>query len=83
MPAGPPLLDRVFAVPFQGSIVISAPAAGVLAEVYLSDGTLLTTLPLVNGVGSGLLPPPAAASVRILDASGDVVAESPLMGQDG
>ena len=82
VPAGPPLLDRVFAVPFQGSIVISAPAAGVLAEVYLSDGTLLTTLPLVNGVGSGLLPPPAAERVRILDASGDVVAEAPLMGQD-
>jgi hypothetical protein len=83
VPAGPPLLDRVLAVPSQGSIVISAPAAGVLAEVYLGDGSLLTSLPLVHGVGSGLLPPPAAMSVRILDATGDVVAEAPLMGQDG
>jgi hypothetical protein len=81
VPAGPPLLNRVLAVPFQGSIVISAPAAGVLAEVYLADGTLLTTVPLVDGVGSGVLPPPAAEWVRILDASGAVVGESPLMGQ--
>jgi hypothetical protein len=82
VPAGPPLVDRVFAVPLQGAIVVSAPAAGVRAEVYLEDGTLLTTLPLVNGVGSAPLPPPAAESVRILDASGGVVAESPLTGQE-
>jgi hypothetical protein len=83
VPAGPPLLDRVLAVPSEGAIVVSAPAAGALAEVYLADGTLLGTVPLVNGVGSALLPPPAAARVRILDASGDVVAEAPLIGQDG
>lgn len=82
-PAGPSLLDRVFAVPLENSVVISGPAAGVLAEVYLADGTLLASVPLVDGAGSGPLPPPAAAYVRILDASGGVVAESPLMGQDG
>jgi hypothetical protein len=51
--------------------------------VYLRDGTLLTTVPLVNGVGGGLLPPPAAERVRVLDASGAIVGESPLAGTDG
>jgi hypothetical protein len=82
-PAGTALLDRVVAVPLGDTITVSAPAAGVLAEVYLKDGTLLTTMPLVEGAGSAPLPPPAAQRVRILDADGIVVAEAPLTGRGG
>lgn len=82
-PAGTPLLEQVFAVPTPGWITISGPGSGVLAEVYLADGTLHATVPLVDGAGVGPLRSPTADRVRILDDRGAVVAEAPLSEADG
>ena len=83
-PAGSPLLERVFAVPSPGSLTVSGPADGVLAEVFLEDGSFLASIPLVEGAGIGPVPPPAPTFVRVLDASGAVLAEGTLSrGADG
>ncbi|GAA4730153.1 hypothetical protein GCM10023328_06220 [Modestobacter marinus] len=78
--AGPELLDRLFALPISGGhLAVSGPLTGVTAEVLDRDGGLLTTLPLVSGGGAGAVPPPGtAATVRVRDAAGTVVAEGPL-----
>ena len=73
-----PLVDEVLAVPTPDHIAVSGPRAGRTAEIYLSDGTLLATVPLADGAGVGPMPPPSAESVRILDASGSVIAEGPV-----
>ena len=76
--AGTALADRVFAVPTDGGLVVSGPAGGVAAEVLERDGTSLTTLPLTDGVGAGVVPPGAPAEVRITDAAGTVLVEAPV-----
>ncbi|MDP9460742.1 MAG: hypothetical protein M3Q22_11005 [Actinomycetota bacterium] len=47
------------------------PSAGVTAQLYQEDGTLSTTVPLVDGAGIGPLPSPSPAprlsTVRVLD----------------
>ncbi|TYP88112.1 hypothetical protein [Blastococcus xanthinilyticus] len=82
-PAGTPLLEQVFAVATASTVTVSGPASGVLAEIYLADGTLHATVPLVDGAGVGPLAPPAAERVRILDGRGAVVAEAPLSELEG
>lgn len=77
-PAGTALLERVVAAAGEQTLTVSAPSAGAVAEVYLADGTLLTTIPLVDGAGSGALPPSAPERVRVLDAAGALVGEAPL-----
>ena len=81
-PAGVALLDQLIAIATTNAVVVSAPSAGVTAEVYREDGTLLTTVPLTDGAGSASLAPPsrpyerAALTVRVLDAGGNVVGET-------
>ncbi|MGY2076343.1 hypothetical protein [Blastococcus sp. SYSU DS0828] len=82
-PAGTPLLERVFAVPTSNSVTISGPESGALAEIYLADGRLHATVPLVDGAGVGPLGSPTPDRVRILDARGAVVAEAPVSEPDG
>lgn len=83
-PAGIPLVDRLLVVATSTAVVVSGPAAGVTAEFYRDDGTLLTTVPLVAGAGTAPLTPPALppaaalATVRVLDRAGNVLAESPV-----
>ncbi|NEK59655.1 hypothetical protein GCU56_17500 [Geodermatophilus sabuli] len=80
-PAGTALLDRVVTVVAAGAAAVSGPAAGRSAEVLRADGSVLTTIPLVAGGGVGSLADPGpdldAASVRIRDGSGSVLAEAP------
>jgi hypothetical protein len=79
-PAGTALLDRVIAVRAIGGLVVSAPS-GVRADVLDASGTVLDSLPLANGAGTGALTnPDASTSVRIVDGAGDVVAETPIVG---
>jgi hypothetical protein len=72
-------------------VTVSGPASGVLAEVYGANGTLLAQIPLTAGAGSagagsagaGSAPEfvlPAGATVRILDAHGNLLVQSPLTG---
>jgi len=81
-PAGIALLDQLIAVATSNAVVVSGPVSGVTAEVFREDGTLLTTVPLVDGAGSAPLAPPSAQhgevllTVRVLDGSGIVVAET-------
>jgi hypothetical protein len=82
-PAGMPLLEQVFAMATSNSVTVSGPGSGVVAEIYLQDGRLLTTVPLVDGAGVGPLGPPAADRVRILDARGAVVVEAALSEPNG
>lgn len=83
-PAGAALLDRLIAVATSTTVTISGPSTGVEAQFYAADGTLVTTVPLVDGAGIGPLLPPSAtpaprlATVRVLDGQGAVVAESPV-----
>jgi hypothetical protein len=78
-PAGTPLLDQVFAVPAPNSLTVSGPASGVLAEVQGPDGRPVAQFPLTAGAGSASLAVAlSGATVRILDAGGAVVAESPI-----
>jgi hypothetical protein len=76
-PAGTALLDRVFAVPVLGSLVVSAPAAGSSVEVLDGEGRSVAAFPLVSGGGTGPAPD-TAASVRVLSADEQVVATAPL-----
>jgi hypothetical protein len=79
VPAGTPLLDQVFALPAPNSLTVSGPASGVLAEVYGPDGRQAARFPLTAGAASAALAVSlSGATVRILDASGAVVAESPI-----
>jgi hypothetical protein len=81
-PAGVALLDRLIAVATSNAVVVSGPTTGVEAQVYRQDGTLLTTVPLVEGAGSAALAPPsrpygrALLTVRVLDGAGNVVGET-------
>ena len=82
-PAGTALLDRVIAIATPNALVVSGPSAGVTAEAYRADGTLLTAVPLDEGAGLAPLAPPSPsiaplATVRILDAGGGLVAEVPV-----
>ena len=83
-PAGTALLDRVIALASSNALTVSGPPEGVMVEVYLADGTPFTTMPLVDGVGIGPLPPPGPprspeiARIRILDATGSFVTEAPV-----
>jgi hypothetical protein len=74
-----PLVDEVLAVPMSDTIAVSGPRAGRTAEIYLSNGTLVATVPLADGAGLGPPAPPVGETVRILDASGSVIAEGPLL----
>jgi hypothetical protein len=77
-PAGTPLLDQVIAVRAMVGVMVSSPS-GVAAQVLDAEGTVLDTLPLVDGAGTGPLSEAGAArTVRLLDARGAVVAEVPL-----
>ncbi|UOX99813.1 hypothetical protein [Blastococcus sp. PRF04-17] len=84
-PPGTNLLDRVIAVngaEMDGDwIAVSAPRSGVVAELLLEDGTVVGTIPLENGAGSGSLPygPPLPQHVRVLDADGAVVGKAPAL----
>jgi hypothetical protein len=76
--AGTDLLDRIVAAETLGGLVVSAPD-GVRADVLDARGAVLQTVPLSDGAGTGQLSDPTASSkVRIVDASGDVVAEVPI-----
>jgi hypothetical protein len=77
-PAGTALLDRVFAVELAEVLTVSGPLTGAQAEVYDAAGTLLTTVSLVRGAGSGFLPPQVPTLVRILDGSGALVTSAPV-----
>jgi hypothetical protein len=77
-PAGTDLLDRVVAVGEGGGLVVSAPD-GVRADVLDTSGSVLESLPMVDGAGTWpLRDPEAASSVRIVDEAGDTVAELPI-----
>jgi hypothetical protein len=81
-PAGTDLLDRVLAAHTQRGLVVTAPA-GVRADVLDATGTVLESLPLVEGGGTGALRDPAAsATVRVVDAAGTVVTEAPISALD-
>lgn len=79
LPAGVPMDDQLVALPVPGgALAVHGPTEGVAAQVLDRDGALLTTVPLQSGSGVGAVPPPAAASVRVVDATGAVVAEGPV-----
>jgi hypothetical protein len=86
-PAGIALVDQLIAVATSNAVVVSGPSAAVTAEVLRDDGTLLTTVPLVDGAGSGPLAPPSRPyerillTVRVLDDGGNVLAESTVQRQ--
>jgi hypothetical protein len=77
-PAGTALPDRVFAMGLADVFIVSGPAAGARAEIYDAGGTLIGTVPLVDGAGAGPLPAQRPALVRILDASGALVTPAPV-----
>jgi hypothetical protein len=84
--AGAPLLEQTVAVRVGGGLVVSAPASAASATALTSDGTTVTTIPLVTGSGTtDLLPAPApvAIRVRVLDAAGAVVGEAQVGGAEG
>ena len=76
-PAGTDLLDRVVAVRTDGGLVVSAPS-GVRADVLDAAGSAVDTVPLREGGGTGPLTDSTGTSVRIVDGSGNVVAEAPI-----
>ncbi|TFV67840.1 UNVERIFIED_ORG: hypothetical protein E4P37_01760 [Bacillus sp. AZ43] len=78
-PAGTGLLDRAIAVPVRSTMLVSAPGAGVRAELLGAAGEVLGTVPLARGTGAVPLTGVAATvTVRVLDADGEVVAEAPV-----
>jgi hypothetical protein len=58
-------------------LVVSAPTAGVTAEVLDARERLVETLPLTGG-GAVTALPEGAADVRVLDATGATVARAPV-----
>ena len=82
-PAGTALLDQVIAVRELDGLLVSAPA-GARAEVLDASGTVLGTLQLDRGSGTGTSDQPGSAvAVRILDGAGNVLAEAPIRDSDG
>jgi hypothetical protein len=77
-PAGTALRDRVFAMGLAGAFVVCGPAAGVRAEISDGNGTLIGTVPLVDGAGAGPMPAGAPFLVTVLDASGSTVTAAPV-----
>jgi hypothetical protein len=80
-PAGVALLDQLVAVATSNVVVVSGPLSGVTAEIYSDDGTPYMTVPLVDGAGSASRAPSrvgSAATVRVLDAGGNVIVEAPV-----
>jgi hypothetical protein len=78
-PAGTALLDRLIAIASSTVVTVSGPFAGVTAELYRDDGALYMTVPLVDGAGSAPRAPSSGGritTVRVLDADGNVLAES-------
>jgi hypothetical protein len=81
-PAGTALLDRVLAVRVLGGLMVSAPS-GVSAQAVDARGTVLATIPLRQGGGAGpLVNAGGATRVRVLDAAGGVVVETPITEPD-
>jgi hypothetical protein len=78
LPPNELLRNQVIAVPAGDWIVVSGPGAGRTAEIRLADGTVVTSVPLVDGAGIGSLPPSAPASVAILSGSGRLIVERPV-----
>ena len=76
-PVGQALMDRVIAVSAMAGLLVSAPE-GVQAQVLDPAGTMLTTIPLTQGAGTGPMNDPAASKVRVLDAAGNVVGQGPV-----
>ena len=71
--AGTDVIDRVVAVRTLGGLLVSAPF-GVRADVLDVDGTVLESLPLTQGAGTGdLSDSPSAVTVRIVDGPVDLV----------
>ncbi|MQA34441.1 sigma factor-like helix-turn-helix DNA-binding protein [Modestobacter roseus] len=58
-------------------LVVTAPAAGTVAEVLDDGEQVLTSLPLAGG-GAVTVLPQGARSVRVLDATGAPVARAPV-----
>jgi hypothetical protein len=58
-------------------LVVSAPPAGVSAEVLDARGRLVATESLAGGSAATVLPD-GARTVRVLDASGATVSEAPV-----
>jgi hypothetical protein len=79
-PAGTALLDRVLAVQAMAGLLVSAPD-GVEAQVVDDSGAVLLTVPLERGAGTAPFNDQRyGRTVRILDATGAVLAETPLVG---
>jgi len=79
-PAGTALLDRVIAVQAMAGLLVSAPS-GVAAQVVDDSGAVLLTVPLERGTGTAPFNDQRyGRTVRILDAGGAVLAETPLVG---
>jgi hypothetical protein len=77
-PAGPGLLDRVWAVVGQQTITVSGPLSGATAEL-LDGGRVIGRFPLAAGAGSGNAPSATwRGDVRVRDAAGRVVGEAPV-----
>jgi hypothetical protein len=81
-PPGTALLDRVFALGLGGTFVVCGPSAGASAELYDAGGTLIGTVPLLDGAGAIPMPAQEPATVGILDASGALVANTPVTAPD-
>lgn len=85
-PAGTPVEERLVAVPVDGrQLALHGPRQAVGAEVLTEDDRVLGTVELADGAFLGEVPGGAfapstdgAASVRLLDAAGAVVAEGPI-----
>lgn len=84
--AGTPLEERLVSVPVDGyRLALHGPEQAVRAEVLTEDGRVLGAVPLEDGAFVGQVPGGAfapstdgAASLRLLDPAGGVVAEGPI-----
>ena len=85
-PAGTALEDRLVAVPVDGYyLALHGPERAVRAEVLTEDARVLGSVELTDGAFVGEVPggsfapsTDGAASLRLLDATGAVVAEGPI-----
>jgi hypothetical protein len=77
MPAGKGLLERLIAVYSWNSVIVSGPEAGTVAEI-VRGAAVVNTFPLVDGAGTGPCPDDLAVTVRVRNAAGAVVGETPL-----